>query len=58
MTKEQARKELEGTWKFELVGGKVALREVTLIEAVTRHAARSEAKPSLPTRRPGKAAYY
>ena len=60
MTKEQARKELEGTWKFKLVGGKVALREVALIEAVTHHehhAARPDDRPSLPSRT-GKAAYY
>ena len=54
MTKEQARKELEGTWRFKLVGGKVALREVALIEAVARPAE----KPGLPSPRPSRATYY
>ncbi len=57
MTKEQARKELEGTWRFKLVGDKVALRELDLIEAVS-HCEGEKVERSLPSPRRGKAAYY
>lgn len=37
MTREQALMELEGTWMFREVDGMIALRDVTLIEAVKTH---------------------
>lgn len=37
MTREQALKELEGTWMFKEVDGNIALRNITLIEAVQAH---------------------
>lgn len=32
MTREQARRELEGTWRFQQTGSMIALREVDLVE--------------------------
>ena len=57
MTKEQARKELEGTWRFKLVGDKVALRELELIEAVSRCEGERAEQERLSLRQ-GKATYY
>jgi hypothetical protein len=34
MTRQEARERLEGTFLFQLQGGKVVLRDVALIEAV------------------------
>ena len=49
MTREEAFKELGGTWRFTEVGGKIALREVALIEAVAaREAETACARPAAP----------
>ncbi len=37
MTREQALKELSGTWMFKEVDGNIALRDVALIKAVQDH---------------------
>jgi hypothetical protein len=34
MTRDEAKQALEKTWCFEQVGGKISLRDATLIEAV------------------------
>lgn len=39
MTREQARRELEGTWVFKEVNGMIALRDVGLIQAVEAYEA-------------------
>lgn len=41
MTREQARKQLEGTWMFKEVNGMIALRDVDLIEAVQAYEERN-----------------
>ena len=46
MTKNEAREILAGTWRFNLVGEVVALREVELIEAVRDHEAVHAARSS------------
>lgn len=35
MTREQARQELEGTWRFQQIGSKIALRDVDLINQLS-----------------------
>lgn len=54
MTREQARRELEGTWIFKDVNGMIALRDVELIQAVEAYEAeqalgRREPVSSIPT---------
>lgn len=39
MTREQAIRELEGTWVFKEVNGMIALRDVELIQAVDMYEA-------------------
>lgn len=48
MTREQAQAELAGTWIFKEKGGMIALRDVTLIEAVQAY----EAEQTLEQREP------
>ena len=48
MTREQARRELEGTWVFKEADGMIALRDVELIQAVEAY----EAEGALGRREP------
>ena len=48
MTRDEAKKALAETWRFNRVGKLVALREVGLIEAVHTHEAASAAGSSSP----------
>lgn len=34
MTREEALKRLEGTWSFEMVGDKVVVRDIQLLNAI------------------------
>ena len=49
MTKNEARERLAATWRFSRVGENIALREVSLIEAVRDHELISSTTPPLPS---------
>jgi len=50
MSREDARKKLAGTWRFQQVRGEIVLRDVALVEAVLSYELSYEAAQLAPHR--------